>query len=382
VTSADQGEALLRDLGNAAQTLALYPMDHPRARAALDRIEQSLAAALGGRAELAILFLDNRVVIDGTPLPGGENVARGLARALRARGKERVVVRRGATGIEAQEFIAAISSQQMPESWNGTEHIRLESLRAGVLAADPSSYGKAYGDGDEGFLSAEVGALQSLWQGVAVDGQLQVSLLKDVVHALSMTVTENFGAIIPLAPLKSHDEYTFTHILNVGILAMGLAEGLGLPSRTISDVGVAALLHDVGKSQVPLEILNKPGKLTDGEFTIVKRHPVDGARLLLRTPGAPELAVSVAYEHHVRYDGGGYPALPPGWKTSLASGITQIVDFYDALRTHRPYRRGMPRQRIVSIMREESGRHFNAELLKVFFETVIPREGSEVSELA
>ena len=223
-------------------------------------------------------------------------------------------------------------------------------------------------------LAPQVEALKAVWGGIVDAGRMDFGTLHDIVSVLSRSVTDTPGASLPLVPLKSHDTYTGTHILNVGILSMGLAKAAGLPPDTVGDVGVGALLHDVGKSLVPLEILNKPGRLTDGEFAVVKRHPMDGARLLLRTPGAPEVAVAVAWEHHVRFDGHGYPEIPRGWKTNLATSITQIADSYDALRTDRPWRKGMSRGKILSIMREASGRHFEPRLLRLFFDAVVPRE--------
>jgi putative nucleotidyltransferase with HDIG domain len=376
VREGNRSEAFLKDLANAAHLLSLYPAEHPRARQALVRIEQELPGLLASRPEVSILFMDKRVVVDGLPVRSGDTAARGLGRTLRARGKDRMTIHRGATVAELWEFLGALTSAEVQESWCGTTHIRLDSLRAGVLAPDLSTYGSALGDGAEGFLAVETGALGAVWDGVTENGRIETGLLEGVVAALSRVVTENVGAMLPLAPLKSHDQYTFTHIINVGILSMGLSEAIGMPPQAVKDVGIAALLHDVGKSLVPAEILNKPDRLTDLEFDVIKRHPVDGARLLLRTPGVPELAVSVAYEHHVRHDGGGYPILPAGWRPSLASAITQIADFYDALRTHRPYRRGMPREKILEIMKKESARHFEPELLRAFFDAVCPREAT------
>jgi HD-GYP domain-containing protein (c-di-GMP phosphodiesterase class II) len=113
--------------------------------------------------------------------------------------------------------------------------------------------------------------------------------------------------MIPMASLKSYDEYTATHIINVALLAMALAEAVALPENVVHDVGIAALLHDVGKLKVPSAILNKPDRLTEEEFAAIRLHPEEGSRLLFSTPRVPELAVIVAYEHHIRYEGGGYP---------------------------------------------------------------------------
>src|SRR6185503_6543701 len=175
-------------------------------------------------------------------------------------------------------------------------------------------------------------------------------------------------------------EYTFVHIINVGILSMSLGEALGFDARMTHDLGVAALLHDVGKMAVPLEVLNKAGRFTEEEYRAMQVHPVEGARILMRTRDVPELAVLVAYEHHVRYDGAGYPKVPAGWKLNLASRICQIADVYDALRTDRPYRAGMPPEKILKIMKGDAGTYFDPDLLNVFLEKVVPRADGEASQ--
>ena len=121
---------------------------------------------------------------------------------------------------------------------------------------------------------------------------------------------------------------------------MAAGEALGLNAQFVHDIGLAALLHDIGKLRVPHDVLNSPGRLTDVQLAMMKKHPEDGARLLMATPRVPNLAVIVAFEHHLDANGGGYPAVPPTWKIHLASALTHIVDVYDALRSDRPYRKG------------------------------------------
>lgn len=180
-------------------------------------------------------------------------------------------------------------------------------------------------------------------------------------------------AIVPLAVLRSHDDYTVTHVANVSILAMALSEVLGLAQETVRAIGTAALLHDIGKLDVPADVLNAKGKLTDRKLAQIRRHPEEGARILAETPGATPLAVIVAYEHHVQFDGGGYPSVQRGWKMNLASAVTQVADVYDALRSHRPYRAGLPHDRIAEVMHRDAGTVFHPELVKVFFDRVVPR---------
>ena len=168
-----------------------------------------------------------------------------------------------------------------------------------------------------------------------------------------------------------------TSVINVAILSMSLAEAVGFDSHATHEVGIAALLHDVGKMAVPRDVLGKNGRFTEEEFRAMQVHPVAGARILLKTPGVPEIAPIVAYEHHIRYDGGGYPRVPRSWKVNLASRITQLADVFDALRTHRPYRPGMPVEKIVGLMRGDAGTYFDPDLLEIFLKHVLRRGTGE-----
>ena len=117
----------------------------------------------------------------------------------------------------------------------------------------------------------------------------------------------NRTALIALTALKNYDNYTFTHMVNVSILTMSQARALGIEGTTLRELGLAALMHDIGKVRTPTEILNKPDKLTDSEFTVMRMHVVDGAEILRRTPEMPAIAPVIAFEHHLRLDGTGYP---------------------------------------------------------------------------
>ncbi|MGI0149146.1 MAG: HD-GYP domain-containing protein, partial [Thermoplasmata archaeon] len=317
------------------------------------------------------------VVHEGTPLPGSEPIARGLFRTLRSCGYDRLTIRRGVTREELDGFLAILaeaakrSDTAVRDGIKPSANIRLSAFRA----APPPGVGTAPLTQDD-FLAEEIRALSNIWSSVVGNRSLDLSSVEGIVIALSKTIEENIGAMIPMASLKSYDEYTATHIINVALLAMALGEALGMPDPVVHDVGIAALLHDVGKLQVPTAILNKPDRLTEEEFAVIRRHPEEGARILFSTPGVPELAVIVAFEHHIRYDRGGYPPVPRGWKTNLASAITQVADIYDALRTDRPYRRGLDPDTIFQMMTSDAGKHFDPDLLVDFFDRVIPKTGT------
>jgi HD-GYP domain-containing protein (c-di-GMP phosphodiesterase class II) len=168
--------------------------------------------------------------------------------------------------------------------------------------------------------------------------------------------------------VKHYDEYTFTHGLHICILSIALAWTIPLDNELLKELGISALLHDVGKIRVPLEILRKPGALTDEEFALVRRHPVDGALILAAQEEVPEVAPVVAFEHHLQPDLRGYPVLKRPRELNLFSLIVSIADVYDALTTERPYRPPLAPHEALALMHGGEAGSFEPRLLGRFTE--------------
>src|SRR5207244_6732226 len=156
--------------------------------------------------------------------------------------------------------------------------------------------------------SNAVSAAEVAWETAASEGMPDAPAALQAVEGLAEAVTQNRTALVALTAMRNYDNYTFTHMVNVSILTMGQARGLGLDGPLLREFGMAALMHDIGKVRTPIEILNKPDKLTDAEFDIMKQHVVEGAEILRQTPDVQTLAPVVAFEHNLRLDGTGYPA--------------------------------------------------------------------------
>ena len=167
--------------------------------------------------------------------------------------------------------------------------------------------------------------------------------------------------------MRNYDNYTFTHMVNVSILTMGQARALGIEGRLLREFGLSALMHDIGKVRTPKEILNKPDKLTDDEFVIMRRHTVDGAEILRRTPEMPILAPVVAFEHHLRLDGTGYPFGVKRATLNLGTMLCSIADVYDAMRSQRAYQQAFPTARLGAV-EERRRRFFDPPLVRRFFQ--------------
>jgi len=158
--------------------------------------------------------------------------------------------------------------------------------------------------------------------------------------------------------------------VNVSILTMGQARGLGIDGPLLREFGLAALLHDIGKVKTPSDILNKPEKLTDKEFEILRRHTVEGAEILRRTPEIPALAPVVAFEHHLRLDGTGYPFGVSRATLNLGTMLCGIADVYDAMRSQRVYQAAYPTDRILAVLQRNDGKQFDQHLVRRFSQLV------------
>lgn len=358
----------------------IYWTEHAAARSALGAAFGLLRQALAAQDPICILFLPDRAVFNGRELASGARISGGLGRRLREQ------------AVESLTFEKTLSESALADLLEGlsTRSLRTGSTLAGVLlgrvsvqgaGVRPAPVGGQLGSTAterSGVLSDEqrarrVGATRGLLSSVGAGGEQTERQIELAAENVLEMLAACGGGVLPLAAVKSHDEYTYIHATNVAILSGSLAESVGLAPELVREITLGALLHDVGKERLPLPILNKPGKLDQAEILMVQRHPAEGARILAGTEGVSDLAILIAYEHHMHMDGTGYPRPAAGRGTHLASRIVQLADVYDALGTHRPYRAAMPAEKIRQIMGERSGTAYESDLFSVFFEMVMSR---------
>lgn len=214
------------------------------------------------------------------------------------------------------------------------------------------------------------GAVISMFQELRMGRALNFEAASELVDEISSSVMRNPGALISLARLKSVDDYTYMHSVAVCALMVALARQLRLDEDLTRKVGVAGLLHDMGKALTPQEVLNKPGKLTDEEFAIMRQHPIEGHRLLVESRTGGDILLDVCLHHHEKLDGSGYPENLSGNKISIYSKMCAVCDVYDAITSNRPYKLGWDPAESIRRMTEWCKGHFDERIFQTFVKSV------------
>lgn len=213
-------------------------------------------------------------------------------------------------------------------------------------------------------------AVASMFNEARMGKTVDTAGAQKLVEEISDSVTRNPGALISLARLKTADDYTYMHSVAVCALMIALAKQLGLDAEQTRSAGIAGLLHDLGKAAMPMEVLNKPGKLTDEEFAIIKSHPEEGHRMLLAGSGVDPVALDVVLHHHEKTDGSGYPKRLKDAEISQFAKMGAVCDVYDAITSNRPYKSGWDPAESLRKMAEWTKGHFDPMIFQAFVKSL------------
>lgn len=355
-------------LAQALAAMTLYADGHPARERAVDGAYQSLLDLQGKLNNPVFTFLGDEIVCGKEPIRDlkswdwGPRLARaGVQRLEFEPSVEREDFEEFLEEILARLTLSAISSGEARQSRKS----RIKFGAVGVKGEGGTDIDVAVAPSDYS-LNAEAETIRWLHEQISDRNELHLGEAEAVVRSLSVAMHSDRQMMIPLLQLRSFDEYTTTHSLNVSVLAMALAEYIGLGAKDVRTFGVAGLLHDIGKVKIPHDILTKPGKLTPEERAIMNMHTVNGARIIIETEEQLDLAAVVAYEHHIMIDGGGYPAMSFPRDCHYGSKIVHVCDVYDALRTNRPYRAAWASEKVIGYMEEKAGTEFDADLARAF----------------
>ncbi len=361
--------AFLSALAQALSALALYPEGHRIRERALDTLFQKLRDLLDEDPQPVYSFLGDEVVYGHVPLRelrGWEWAGR-----LASIGIQRLQFDATATREELEDFVDQVLARLTLRAVDTSEarQMRPSGIRFGAvgLKGEDQLALEEIATATIAFtLGDEAETIRWIHQEMGQDRPLPLGEAEAVVRALSVAMHGDQQIMLPLLKLRRFDEYTTTHSMNVCVLAMGLAEWLGMSAADVRAYGVAGLLHDLGKVRIPKDILTKPGKLSPEERDIMRSHPAEGARLILTAEEDLDLAAVVAYEHHIMLNGGGYPSLRFPRDCHTGSKLVHICDVYDALRTNRPYRDAWPMEQVLAYLEERSGIEFDGRFAHAF----------------
>ena len=360
-------EDLIRRLGATVRAAELYAPTHPLVQRNALGLQGSLEPLLEVSPVVIVGFLEDDLVVNDTRMARGSANMAGLLRDMRDRRVEKITFGRGLETTDIRALMDELADRTARTAVG--ERLTARGIRRIVVskvAAEDTD------DQEVGLVAAQqkysqaVTSAEAIWAATKAGDQPNPAEARGIIDSLSRLVYQDRTSLLALTTLKRHDNYTFTHMVNVAALSMAMARSLDLEGPMLREFGFAALMHDIGKVYTPLEILDKPDKLTDEEYKIIKRHVVDGAHVLRRTPETPALAPVVAFEHHLKQDLSGYPENVGARTLNLCTMVVSVCDVFDALRSNRAYRDGLATDRIKHIMGQQDSAAFNKTLLRRF----------------
>jgi len=344
---------------SAMSYIALYAKDH----AALSELLENAIALLND------LYVDDRfsITVLGTNLLFNDSTVtekgihlENFRKRLRVKGVEKIIFIKGVSADEIRGFMYKMASKD--ETPVSSEHLLVGALQ--VKLKSPES-------GALEMMDKNISRVKDVYNEFSRFKELDVFGLEDAIVGFILALKTESNVLRMISPIKSFSEYTYVHAANVSILTIFQAESLGLSGEALYDIGLAGLLHDMGKMFISKDILNKNTKLDETEWSEVKRHPILGAMYLSKLDKIPKVAVIAAFEHHMKFDGTGYPDTHRrGKKQHIVSQLVAIADFFDAMRTERPYRKTVDLQAIVLLLKETAGKDFNPLLINNFLKAL------------
>ncbi len=360
-------EDLLRRIAAGVRAAQLYAPDHPLVARNMAALVTGLATLHQQQASIAVGIVGHELVVADTPMHKVSSTMTELIKKLKDHKVERIAFERGVTQAELatlMQNLSRLGGKADTDKDLSTPHVKVGRLKGeddnkkDGIASDIAAIRQMYTNAVQ---SAEIA-----WESAASEGMPDAPAALQTVEGLADAVTQNRTALMALTAMRNYDNYTFTHMVNVSILTMAQARAVGIDGKLLREFGMSALMHDIGKVRTPKEILNKPEKLTDDEFTIMRRHVVDGAEILRKTPEMPILAPVVAFEHHLRLDGSGYPFSVKRESLNLGSMLCAIADVYDAMRSQRTYQQAYPTDRILAVLKRNEGSQMDQNLVRRF----------------
>lgn len=370
-------ERVVRALMVALMNGLLYFPGHRRVVEAAGEAAEALEAYFDGQRLLVLGIREGLLIFEGKPLYDLSIYGHRLIRTLRDHQAWGLRFERGVTSAEVRRLVevlleakeASASDLNGQLAQEGITRLALETqplAERGVTGAAGAVEALADEEVSRELYTDALAVLQDIMVELRRGERASFSQANEVAAGLAQAMEAHRTPLVALTAIKNYDEYTFNHSVNVCIYTTALAEGLTTDPQEVVRIAQAALLHDVGKILIADEILYKPGRLSDGEWQVMRQHPVVGAKILVEAQGVEELAVNVAFGHHLRYDRKGYPQVSGEITLDPITELVNVVDVYEAVTAKRPYKKPFPPERVTELLLEGWGRDFNPVCVDAF----------------
>ncbi|MBI4745801.1 MAG: HD domain-containing protein, partial [Deltaproteobacteria bacterium] len=364
---------VLRNLNLAVKGINLYPAGHPSITHSISEVYKDISSILNTRDRMIIGLVEDVLVLDETPLYTLTDSIQELTSRMKKLDIGTITISRGVTEMEIRGgLLKLLYSDAADIERAGGFAPYMNALGVSqITVLEPKVTGEKGGaDAARRVYKGAIDVVRTAMDEVRLGKIPSSTGAKVVISEMVDQVLENRSAILGLSMVKNYDEYTFHHCVNVSILSLALAEAVGMPKDVLNDLGVGAILHDIGKIDTYEGIIKKPGPLSEDEWKEVRKHPARGAEIIRKMEGISELSIRVVIEHHLKYNRQGYPQIEGAGSQSEPSMCVNIADCYDAITTMRPYQVPYNPGKALEYMHTLSGKDFEPHLLDRFIEVL------------
>lgn len=358
-------KSTLSALRGAVNQLGLYPAEHPAVEEAVALTAKVADILVGGHDEVVLSVIGDSLYLGRTLLPHTSLEFHGFIRELQAAGIDSMTLAGHISTGDVVDLACLVAGRKGDVPAEGTIRLNTSPFTVSELQAGAQMSGLRTS------YARSLDVLRGIGMAVGLGQDFDLSGASLVVGQLLEQTLSQPGASVLLSTMKSHDEYTFYHSVNVCILSITLGRSIGMDEDALGLMALGALLHDIGKLRVDAAILQYPGRLNPAQWAEIKLHPQEGALAILAAADAgQEVAAVVALEHHGRFDGAGYPPSSGSREQHLFSRVVTAVDVYDALTTRRSYRRAESPHQAINVLRQGAGSHFDPDVVRALLSLV------------
>ncbi len=350
-------ENLLKAIFGLLKAQGLYPPGHAMVQTAREGLDILLREVFATPAPVLLGVADGYLVVGDVPFLLGSPQAHELTSRFEARRIEGVLLQPGLEVAEAARFCDWLRGGS-PTPWSG------EEISITRLSRERGAWRRALH-----LRGAAMEVLEEATREIEEGRVPNPAAARDCVQAFAELLQETPLVLPGLILIKDYDRYTFCHSVNVCVLALALGQQLGMSKAELDHLGLGGLFHDLGKTATPVDVIRKPASLSEDEFAIIRRHPVDGSELLGRMSTIGEPVPRLVLEHHMHYDGGGYPQRA-GSPLHPLSQVVAASDIFDAMTSHRPYSPPRPLPEAMDILVRLRGKHLSPAVVDAFVRQV------------